>query len=167
MQASGPGAILVPVVALSTLLGLFGPLSAQQTERVTESSQAIRAAVTAAESWLDLIDGGRYEIARDSAGVELRDVVTGPAWERRISTVRQGIGALRERSVESTEETESLPGGDEGDYVVVTFDSSFGVLTEAVETVIVSRQGDGEWRPIGYFVRPAEEAPGRTVHGRR
>lgn len=167
MQASGPGTVLVPVVALSTLLGLFDPLSAQQTERVTESSQAIRAAVTAAESWLDMIDGGRYEIARDSAGAELRDVVTGPAWERRISTVRQGIGTLHERSVEATEETDSLPGGEEGDYVVVTFDSSFGVLTEAVETVIVSRQDDGEWRPIGYFVRPAEEAPGRTVHGRR
>lgn len=167
MQASGLGTVLVPVVALSTLLGLFHPLPAQQTERVTASSQAIRAAVAAAESWLDMIDGGRYEIARDAAGVELRDVVTGPAWERRISTVRQGIGTLRERSIESTEETDSLPGGEEGDYVVVTFDSSFGILTEAVETVIVSRQDDGEWRPIGYFVRPAEEAPGRTVHGRR
>lgn len=166
MQASGPGPVFV-VVALSTLLGLFVPLSAQQTERVTESSQAIRAAVTAAEAWLDMIDGGRYETARDSAGEELRDVVTVAAWERRISSVRQGIGALHDRSVGTTEQTDSLPGGDEGEYVVVTFDSSFGVLAEAVETVIVSRQDDGEWRPIGYFVRPAEEAPGRTLHRRR
>lgn len=151
----------VSVPTLVPLLVCLGSLPAQETPTPSDASQA----AGAAETWLELIDGGRYESAWKTAGEELRSVVTVRAWERRISSLRRGIGALRSRALASTQRTDSLPGGEEGDYVVVTFDSSFGTLADAVETVIVSRQEEGAWAPIGYFVQPARSgvrAPGTS-----
>lgn len=149
-------ATLVALLACVALSSCPGRLSAQETASPPDASQATREAVEAADAWLELIDGGRYETAWERAGDEFRSVVTVRAWERRISSLRQGIGALRFRSLASTRRTDSLPGGRQGDYLVVAFDSSFGTLTGAVETVLVARQDDGGWEPVGYFVRPAE-----------
>lgn len=160
-------AALLPLLAGVGALTPLAPLPAQETASPPEASQATRAAVQAAGAWLELIDGGRYEAAWETAGDEFRGVVTVRAWERRISSLRRGIGAVRARSLSSTEETDSLPGGKEGDYVVVTFDSAFDTLTDAVETVIVSRQEAGGWKPVGYFVRPTREEGGELHVERR
>ena len=49
--------------------------------------------------------------------------------------------------------TRSLPGAPDGDYVLLQNDARFQNKAAAIETVTMSREADGVWRVVGYFIR--------------
>lgn len=67
--------------------------------------------------------------------------------------VRTPLDKLTSRKVKSREYTEKIPGGPDGKYVVIQFDSVFEKKASAVETVTPMLDPDGAWRVSGYFVR--------------
>lgn len=117
------------------------------------SSPAEKNAVTAALSWLGEIDAGNYSQSWKETDVYFQKAVTDFGWSSTLTNVRQPLGALISRKLKSVQESKSLPGAPDGDYVVMQFDTSFSACKTAVETVTFIRQKDDSWKAIGYYIR--------------
>jgi hypothetical protein len=133
------------LVALSLILG-------PATGKAQETSKE-KAAVSAAEKWLGLIDEGQYAESWKQAATFFRNAVKQEQWEQSLQAVRKPLGKLVSRQVKSKAYKTSLPGAPDGQYVVIQFATSFANKKSAVETVTPMLDQDGTWRVSGYFIR--------------
>jgi Protein of unknown function (DUF4019) len=111
------------------------------------------AAQTAAESWLKLVDDGKYAESWEQAAKVFKGAVKQADWSQMVGSVRTPLGRLVSRKLKSREYTEKLPGAPDGKYVVIQYDSVFEKKASAVETVTPMVDPDGAWRVSGYFIR--------------
>jgi hypothetical protein len=143
------GCILMGIVFAST------SFSAQ--ERPKEGAQAQPTAEQMASqvsgSWLDLIDSADYSASWRSAAAVFQAAVTEEKWVSTMKAVRDPLGKLRVRKLQSATYTTLLPGVPDGDYVVILYETSFEHKQTAQETVIVSREKDMVWRVAGYYIK--------------
>ena len=112
-----------------------------------------KAAVTAAEDWLALVDSGKYTESWHKAAGYFRNTVEIVQWEKSLHAVRKPLGKLIKRKVLSAKYYTSLPGAPEGKYVVVQFEASFENRNKAVETVTPMLEADGLWKVSGYYIK--------------
>ena len=112
-----------------------------------------KAAVGAAETWLAGVDAGNYSQSWKDAAASFRAAVTEEGWTAAATSVRKPLGALVFRKLKSAQDTKSLPGAPDGEYVFMQFDTSFAAKKSAIETVTFMLEKDGQWRAAGYFVR--------------
>ncbi len=136
-------------VALAVAMAMAMAMAAVDAE----ADEKEQSAVAAATSWLALVDEGRYGESWEQAAGLFRTAVPKDQWQRQLAAVRRPFGSLESRTVSSAEHVTSLPGAPDGDYVVITFRSSFEHKDEAVETVTPMLEDDGVWRVSGYFIR--------------
>ena len=61
-------------------------------------------------------------------------------------------GAVSSRTLRSATASSTLPGLPAREYEVVQFQTSFAGMSNAVETVVLTREESG-WKVIGYFIR--------------
>ena len=116
-------------------------------------TSATEQATAAARDWLTVIDAGEYGKSWDEAAAVLKQNITKAQWERAAGTVRKQTGALKFRELQSAQPAHELPGVPAGDYVVLTYRSSFADVPAATETVTPMREADGTWRVAGYRVK--------------
>ena len=109
-------------------------------------------AVTAATTWLSLLDKKQYKQSWEETAILFRSKVTTREWEKTIADVRSPFGALISRKVKAKIFTTTLPGVDEGEYVVIQFQSQFQNRKEVLETV-TPMLDDGKWRVSGYYAK--------------
>ena len=131
------------VCALAAFLGS----PAWATEKPEAAAQA------AAESWLKRVDDGKYEESWDEAANLFKGAVTKEQWKLAVAGVRGPLGKLVSRKLKSREYMEKVPGGPDGKYVVIQYDTVFEKKASAVETVTPMVDPDGAWRVSGYFIR--------------
>ena len=110
------------------------------------------AAGKSAQAWLALIDKGDYAGSWDEASSFFKKAVTKDQWAQAMNGVRAPLGAVASRKLKSAQQTTSLPGAPQGQYVVMQFDASFANKKAAVETVTFMLDQDGQWRAAGYFI---------------
>jgi len=110
-------------------------------------------ALSAAESWLAIVDRGDYETSWDQSAELFRNAVTRDGWGQSLVMARQPLGALVSRTMKSADFATTLPGAPDGEYVVIQFTTSFANKESAVETVTPMKDPDGTWRVSGYFIR--------------
>jgi hypothetical protein len=110
-------------------------------------------AQAAAESWLKMVDDGKYEASWDEAAKLFKGAVTREQWNQAAAGARAPLGKLVSRKLKTRKYTESLPGAPDGKYVVIQFDAVFEKKASAVETVTPMLDPDGAWRVSGYFIR--------------
>lgn len=115
--------------------------------------EAKDAAQAAAEAWLELVDTGKYEASWDQAAELFKGAVTKEQWLQACPGVRIPFGKLISRKVTSREYAEKVPGGPDGKYVIIQFESVFEKKQSAVETVTPKLDPNGKWRVSGYFIR--------------
>ncbi len=120
---------------------------------VAQNSEQEKAAVTAAEAWLSLVDSGQYEQSWTDAAEYFRNAIGQEQWAQSLKAIRPPLGQLISRDVTSAVYTTTLPGAPDGEYVVIQYKSSFGNKKSAVETVTPMLDQDGAWRVSGYFIR--------------
>jgi hypothetical protein len=136
------------VVLVASVLGTLAPPAIAVGNEVAE-----KVAVASAQSWLALVDAGKYAESWDAAASMFRAAVTKPDWVRMVGAVRAPLGSVASRAVTTTKYTTTLPGAPDGQYVVVRFATSFGHKASAVETVTPTLDKDGVWRVSGYFIK--------------
>jgi hypothetical protein len=107
----------------------------------------------AAESWLTLMDEGKYGDSWSQAAQVFKVQIKKGQWETTARAVRSPLGALQSRTLKSATYKTSLPGAPDGEYVVIQYDSSFEHKQSAVETVTPMLDKDGTWRVSGYQIR--------------
>jgi len=120
-------------------------------------SDEIQAKEDAAEQvalqWLRLIDDRDYASSWDEAASYFRGIMGPPEWEAAVSPVREPLGACTARQVLSREYKTAMPGAPDGEYVVITFETSFQNKSRAIETVTPMKDRDDIWRVSGYYIK--------------
>ena len=135
-------------LACMALAFVLGVASARASDdAATAQAQA------ASLEWLALVDAGNYAKSWDAAATLFKSKVTKSEWESAVGAAREPLGAQKERKLESAEYTERLPGVADGEYVVITYHTSFANRSAATETITPTRDADGHWRVAGYFVK--------------
>ncbi len=110
-------------------------------------------AVTAAESWLALLDARDFEGSWEEAAALFRAAVSPQQWEDSVESAYGGVGRPKSRTLDTAEYKTELPGAPDGEYFVLTYKTQFERKQSGVETVVPMRDTDGTWRISGYFVR--------------
>ncbi|WP_428562460.1 MAG: DUF4019 domain-containing protein [Solidesulfovibrio sp. DCME] len=141
-----------PLAALLLLLVLL-PATVLAQEANTPVTDDQKPAVDAATAWLAGIDAGGYGASWQQAAAYFRGAVSQKDWETALTAFRKPLGGLKSREVTRAKSLTSLQGAPDGTYVVMEFAASFANKKEAFETVAFSREDDGKWRAVGYFIR--------------
>lgn len=141
----------VPLWALLCAL-LTTPVAAQ----AAPDTSAVSLATAAAESWLALVDAGRYEISWDQAAPAFRQAVSRPDWVVAVGRARAPFEAFGARRLSGAAFHATLPNAPPGPYVILTYLTAVAGDRSVTETVVPMRTETGEWRVSGYFVRPGE-----------
>jgi len=138
---------------MRTLIRLTLGLLLLGAERASASEAEEKAAISAAETWLKLVDGGQAGASWDEASSQFKAAVDKPAWEKALRSARGPLGKLVSRKLVSRQLTHTLPGAPDGTYVVLSYQAQFENKKSAVETITPMLDSDGRWRVSGYFIR--------------
>ena len=130
----------------------FKQKKAADDKTAESNEQAIRA-VKAAQAWLRLIDEGDYSSSWEEAAEVFKNAVTKAQWADMAKTVRQPLGKVISRQVMSKMPTKNVPGGPDGEYVIIQFKTSFENKADAIETVTPMLDKNGIWRVSGYYIK--------------
>jgi hypothetical protein len=126
---------------------LWADISAPAQQKPEQLAQA------AAESWLVLVDNGKYAESWNQAAAYFKAAVTQDQWQKMLTTTRTPLGKMLSRKLKSATYTRTLPGAPDGEYVILQFESSFEHKSSAIETVTPMLDQDGQWRVSGYFIK--------------
>jgi len=122
-------------------------------ERVLAQPASDTAAVKAAESWLTLVDSGKYAESWKAAASLFREKVTAAQWEDAVRSARGPLGPVESRKLVTAKYTRTLPGAPDGEYVVIRYETTFQKKKSSVETVTPMKDNDGVWRVAGYTIQ--------------
>ena len=131
-------------IAFLGVLFLLAAACTSDEVAVTESPQS------AAETFLALIDQGKYEESWAEASALLKDNVDAAQWAAHAGGYRQALGSLDHRLLDSIEFQDSLEDMPAGEYAFVVFDSTLADGSSAAEMVGLVLDDDAVWRVIGY-----------------
>ena len=142
--------IAAAILSFTLQSGATDSPAGQSPTPSTSASQA--EGIGAARDWVALMDGGRWRDSWEAAGTLFRSQLTVEQWTAAVEPVRQPLGSVVSREFQSVIRTDSLPGAPAGEYEVIEFATRFAQREQAVETIILTREG-GAWKVVGYFVR--------------
>jgi hypothetical protein len=112
-----------------------------------------KAAVSAAEKWLSIVDAGKYAASWKEAAEYLKNSVKPEQLELSMQATRRPLGKLISRKMKTKIYKTSLPGAPDGEYVVIQFETSFENKKTAIETITPVLDKDGKWRVSGYYIK--------------
>jgi hypothetical protein len=142
-------------VALALALALAGQAAAQAREEI---------AVTGAREWLGLADSGQYGATWDQAGQLFQSSTPREKWEAGLAAARKSYGNVEQRNLKLVQVTENLPSAPQGKYVVTTFLTKFAQApAETTEVVTSFLESSGQWKVVGYNVKPVEGQNGQAA----
>lgn len=114
--------------------------------------QKEKAASTAAQEWLAIVDAGMYDMSWKQASAYFKNAVTEDQWVSTVKAFRNPLGSCEMRIERGSTYMTTLPGAPDGEYVIVQFDTTFKNKKSSVESVTMSLEADGRWRVSGYFI---------------
>ncbi|HWR72050.1 MAG TPA: DUF4019 domain-containing protein [Nitrospirota bacterium] len=109
-------------------------------------------AVVAAEQWIALIDAGDYSSSWSEASSRFRTDVTQAYWHDTVKQFHKRLGTVVSRTLKTITYPVKLPDVPGGEYAIVRFTTSFQNMNYALETALVVRDTDGQWRMAEYFI---------------
>ncbi len=104
------------------------------------------------QAWLSTVDAAKYPESWEMASTMFRSAVSKEVWATKIQSVREPLGRVESRKLQTATYSKTLPGAPDGEYVVAKFRTSCEHKRDAVETVVSAREKDGSWRLAGYFI---------------
>jgi hypothetical protein len=145
---------IVAVVALATVMQSDGGKRAAVTPVAFSASVSAtdKASAAPAEAWAKLLDGQRWSESWKASATSFKSKITEASWVSMAQPLRAQLGSMSSRSLKSVQITNTLPGAPDGNYMIVQFDTAFANKSDAVETVVLSREG-AVWAVSGYFIR--------------
>jgi hypothetical protein len=123
----------------------------QNQEDPAINQYKIKAAISAAEEWLELLDSGSYKQCYEISAELLKNAVTKESLSQSLATAVEPLGKLSKRTLIASEYFKVLPGAPEGEYVVLQFSSHSENSKNVVET-ITPMLDEGVWKVSGYYI---------------
>lgn len=96
------------------------------------------------------IDAGEYMQAYKVASKLMTAQVDADKFSDGIKAAKKQVGVRKSRAYSGAQAKKSLPGA-EGDFMILSWKSSFKNLPSATELIVLSRE-DGEWKLAGYSI---------------
>src|SRR6185436_19863091 len=90
---------------------------AQEPDSTRAQELDTQPALDAAEAWLALVDGGRYDESWESAAPNFQEAVTRLKWVVMVDEARNKMGILVKRKLRAARSAVDLPNSPRGDYV--------------------------------------------------
>ncbi|HKA36819.1 MAG TPA: DUF4019 domain-containing protein [Thermoanaerobaculia bacterium] len=145
--------ILWALAAAGTCLLAAAVIFGDQPAGKRADEAAMKAAESAAKSWLALMDSGQYARSWKEAAQQFRRQITKEEWEKSAKSARESLGKVLSRELKIEQYGQGMPGAPDAEYLVLVFDSSFENRKEAGETVVPVKEKDGVWRVAGYSTK--------------
>ncbi|WP_340586118.1 helix-turn-helix domain-containing protein [Erythrobacter alti] len=156
------GMLIMSIVLAAIVVGAVYTAEEPRTETSEQPEQSQSAgplseadeiaAVERAETFVALVDDGRWEDSWENAGPYFQSQASVAEWTSLIEAVRPELGEVRSREVVQTQHLETVPGAPEGDYTILQFSTEFANREEAIETIMMMRGDDG-LQVVGYFIQ--------------
>lgn len=133
--------VLIVACALMFIVPyLSGKPDAEKEERAT----------AVASEFLALMDADQYAQAWQTMAKLTQEKVGQREWVDNWTKARGFSGALKGRIKESSSYSLSSPGAPDGEYILLTFDSSYERVEKAIELITVMLE-DGHWKVAAYI----------------
>jgi hypothetical protein len=153
-------------VALAALVSIFVGCGQQASDQApqasaepspapaaSDTSQAEEAATLAAESWLALLDEGKFAESWTEAASLFKRAVPQGQWAGAVQMQRRPLGRFESRSLLQRNYTTAMSGAPDGEYVVLQYQTDFANRKGVVETITPMLDENGTWRVSGYFIK--------------
>jgi len=150
-------------IYLLLFAGCFICFSCGQKETTEESnqnpaiesgnSQAEEEAIAVAKTWLALIDSEQYKKSWDETAEIFQNAVPMENWGPAVENARLKFGKFISRELASATYTTTIPGGPDGEYVIIQFAAKFEKKEKAIETITPKKSEDGKWHVSGYYIK--------------
>jgi hypothetical protein len=111
------------------------------------------AAQNAARTWLALTDKGDSVASWAAASKKFQEQLDEPGWRAALAQAREPLGDPLNRTARATRFDTKLPGGPDGEYAQILFETEYSKGSKVRETVTLEREPDGVWRVMGYLIR--------------
>ena len=134
-------------LAVVLLLGLWSVPFVVAQDKNSEAGQK------AADHWLAVVDKGDYAASYERASSLFKSAVSKDDWVQKVKAVRDPLGKVISRKLQSAQYTTTIPGAPDGEYVVCQYQTSFENKKSAIETVVTMLDKDEQWRVSGYFIK--------------
>jgi|GEM_PF-5100492 len=141
--------IFVLVLSLASLVTPANHVLAEEDDQIVAVRQALE--------WLAIIDDEDYSGSFSAMASIFTTGVREKIWQERISDVREPLGLVTSRLLESAEAKSDIQGAPIGEYMIVRFNTVFESDSPTTEAVTMYKQDDGSWKSVGYYVRKAEQ----------
>lgn len=135
---------LLPLLVLFLCTFLFA-LSAS-------AAGPIDSPIDTAETWLDLVDRGSYEVGWELAGSGLKEAARKENWMRTVAAARLHRGPVLSRRLAEESAADAVAGLPPGEYTLLSFETAFRETGDSVESLLLAWEEDS-WRVVAYFVR--------------
>ena len=119
----------------------------------SQNKKENKKAKMAATNWLVQIDKGEYLESWDNAAQYFQNQILQDRWSAALKASRGPLGNLTSRNINSSEFRSELPGAPDGNYYILTYNSSFENKASAIETITLTKGKDGKWRAVGYYIK--------------
>ena len=145
-QASRPRVLVALALwFMASVLAVLSPTALAQDPRITEAQRVAR-------EWLVLSDGGDTRATYAGASAKFRGAMTLEQWVDASAKARAPYGAVKQRSLASSQAALQAPNMPDGTYVLLIYRTNFA-NRDASETITMEREADGVWRLVGYSIR--------------
>ncbi len=161
MAASAIAGSLRLTRALSLVAGLCWALAINAQAPVNASPDtavAVADATTESNKWLAAVDAGRYAETWADAATVFKEGAPEADWTAQLRNMHETLGKAVIRKLESANYSTTLRGAPTGDYVTITYLTQFEGAQTALETLALTKEGDGHWRVAGYTIGRAPES---------
>lgn len=119
----------------------------------SQNKKENKKAQMAATNWLVQIDNGEYLESWDNAAPYFQNQILQTRWSAALKASRRPLGNLTSRNIKSSDFKSELPGAPDGNYYILTYNSSFENKASAIETITLTKGLDGKWKTVGYFIK--------------
>jgi serine/threonine protein kinase/tetratricopeptide (TPR) repeat protein len=147
-------------IAVGVILVIYVRVLARVWPAVKKANEesAQSKGLPAVETWLAMVDGGNYTQSWKTAAASFQRTISQEEWVHRLEKIRRPLGKVLSRKLSSTK---IISGGTYWGAKFI-FTTVFDGLPVATETVTFARQLNGEWKAIGYLIRPAGDDEKKT-----
>lgn len=149
----------VPVVQSAPLgrnFQIHGFKTLEEALNLVKSFPSLKPEKKAEEAlvWLAGIDQGQYADSYETTSPYFKSIISKGKWTEVLAKTREPFGAFdRVRNLTELKEQKTLYDLPDGDYRVLRFETRFEKKHQAIETVTLQKDKDGEWRVIDYLIK--------------
>lgn len=117
------------------------------------SQQVSDKSLFAAAEFLFLVDTEEYAQSWEISSSLLKKMLPQESWNEQIAQLRSFLGPIVERTQHKIAYTDSAIDVPPGEYVIMTFISSFELREQVTETITLILGDDDQWQVAGYFLK--------------